>query len=385
MKAQKIKGLLFYLAFLVIFLPLLVDKLHFIETSALKGSYKLADDTTFSLQGWLSGAYQRKKEQYLNDNTSFRPDLIRLINQIDYSMFDKCHAGWDVKGKDRCLFQFPYIDAYYGKDYAGYNQIYSRSTKLKAIQDTLGKLGKHLIVAFLPCKASFYPEYFPNDRVEKTRGMTNFQAYRQLCDSLGIHVVDMDTWFRSMKYTSREPLFSRQGTHWTVYGAILGGDSLIRYMEHLTGIAVEHPNWAETEHSKVPRMGDDDVASEMNLIFPVAEETLAYPKVKEIHDTGRRKINAIYIGDSYMTKMVLNGVIQKMNKQCEYWSYFEEAHNMHENRYATIAEYDWKGAMKTADCIVIAYTLFNLRDFGSGFTESAFNYYYPQGTQQPVN
>lgn len=384
MKAKNIKQLLFYLAFVVIALPLSQDMLQFIGSGALKGSYKLADDTSFSVQGWLSGAYQQKKEKYINDNTGFRPDFIRMINQIDYSLFDKCHAGWDIKGKDRCVFQFPYIDAYYGKDYVGYERIYKRCTKLKAIQDTMARIGKHLIIAFLPSKASFYPEFFPDNRLEQTWGMTNYKAYLQLCDSLGLNLIDMDAWFRSMKSTSKEPLFSKQGIHWTVYGAILGGDSLTRYMELLTNIEVEHPDWSEIEHTDEPRMGDDDVASEMNLIFPVAKETLAYPKIKEIRDTAGRKLNAIYIGDSYMTKMILNGVIQKMNKQCEYWSYFEEMHDLYQYRYAPIAEYDWKGAMKTADCIVIAYTLFNLRDFGSGFIESAYDYYYPKDTTRSL-
>jgi phosphoglycerate dehydrogenase-like enzyme len=37
MKANKIKELLFYLAFVVIVLPLAEDTLHFIDSAALKG------------------------------------------------------------------------------------------------------------------------------------------------------------------------------------------------------------------------------------------------------------------------------------------------------------------------------------------------------------
>ena len=376
---SKIRNRLLYFVFIVLMLPMVQHKLQFIDSGKLKGGFKEASDAEFSIPDWKSGDYQRQKEKYLNDQTGFRADIVRLNNQIDYSLFDKCHTAWTVKGKDHYLFQFPYINAYYGKDYAGYPAILERAIKLKAIQDTLAHLGKSLILAYLPSKASSYPEYFPDNQVAHEIGMTNYKAYRHIGDSLGINQVDMDAWFVSMKNKSKEPLFSMQGIHWTNYGAILGGDSLIRYMERLRNVKVQHPIWSQMEHTSKLRAGDDDIAQELNLIFPVAKETLAYPIIQDVPDSGQKKINAIYIGDSYAHKMIEFGIVYKMNAQCEFWSYYDEMHDINGHKFTYIKQYDWQGAIRKADCVVLAYTLFNFGQLGNGFIEQAYDYYYPSG------
>jgi len=268
---NKTKKWILCFIFIVLALPGLNHKLQFIKSGPLNGSFRAIVDTDFAVGDWIRGTYQRRKELYLNDETGFRPDLVRLNNQVDYSFFDKCHANWTIKGKDGYLFQIPYINAYYGLDYCGYPSILDRAKKIKAIQDTFRRLGKSLILAYLPSKASSYPEYFPDDRVEPNIGPTNYQSFRHVCDSLGINQVDMNAWFVQMKNKSKEPLFTKQGIHWSEYGAILGGDSLIKYIEKLRNIHILHPRWSRTEHTDKLRDGDDDIAQELNLIFPFAK------------------------------------------------------------------------------------------------------------------
>jgi len=370
------KGLLY--AFLVfLFLPMANQQLHFIKSGELNGGFKDADNVSFSIHGWAHREYQAQKERYLNDNTGFRPDMVRLNNQIDYSLFDKCHAGWDIKGTHGYLFEWPYIDAYYGKDFSGYQTIYDKCIKLKAIQDTLFRLGKSLILVYAPSKASYYPEYFPKDRIEKKR-VTNYEVYHHLGDSLGINQVDMDAWFVAMKGKSKEPLFSKQGIHWSKYGAALGADSIMSYIANLRSIHLEHPAWSKMEYTDKLRGGDDDVARELNLIFPVAKETMAYPIVADIPDSMHTTINDIFIGDSYGYKMVDAGIITRMSRQCEYWSNFRDVLEINNNnKYTQMKDYDWHAAIKKTDCVVLVYTLFNFKDLGNGFIEQAYDYYYP--------
>lgn len=370
----KIKNRLWYLVLALLLLPLLQQKLHLVHSSKLQGNFKDADAARFSLAGWKDGSYQNQEEKYLNDNTGFRADIVRLNNQIDFSLFDICHAVWTMKGKDHYLFQYPYIKAYFGRDYVGYDSIHIKALRLKAIQDTLARMGKSLVLVYLPSKASSYPEYFPPAFDGRKRGTTNYEVYRRVCDSLGINQIDMDAWFMSMKNKSREPLFSRQGIHWSNYGAILGGDSLIRYIERLRNVHVSHPLWNRIEHSSKLRCGDDDIATELNLIFPEAKETMAYPIIQDVPDSGRKKINAIYIGDSYAHKMVEFGIVYKMNDQCEFWKYFDEVHDINNHKFAYIRDYDWKSAIDKADCIVLAYTLFNFEQLGNGFIEQAYGW-----------
>lgn len=358
-------------------MPLAEQSLPFIESGKLLGGFKDAADVDFSFQKWTDGSYQHQKELYLNDKTGFRPDMVRVNNQIDYSFFKKCHTGWTIAGLDDFLFQWPYIDAYYGNDYVGYDTILEKTRKLKAIQDTMSRSGKSLIIVYAPSKATYYPEYFPADRTHEKKRMTNLQAYRHVADSMGINQVDMDTWFLSMKNKSKELLFSKQGIHWTTYGAILAGDSLMKYIEKLQKIHIIHPDWSKMEHTDKPRLGDDDVARELNLIFPITKETYAYPIIQDVPDSGWKKPNVIYIGDSYCFKMVGFGIIDKMNAQCEYWGYFKEIRDIHNHSWIPINGYDWKGAINKSDCVLLVYTTFNLKELGNGFIEAAYDYYYP--------
>ena len=372
---NKIKHTLFYLAFAILLLPLAVQKLHFIKSSELKGGFKAAPNIPFSKKEWLSGIYQEQKEKYWNDNIGLRPDMVRFIDQVDFSLFDICHAAWTIKGKNDYLYQFPYVDAYFGRDFAGYEHIRTRCYQLKAIQDTLASLGKTLVLAYLPSKASSYPEYFPNDRIS-AKHQTNYEVYKQIGDSLGINQVDLDIWFRSMKGKSEHPLFTKQGIHWTWYGALIGGDSLARYMEQMTHITTPHPQLINFRRTTKLDAGDDDIARELNLMFPVTTEWADYPEIKEIPYTGR-KINAIYIGDSYAHKMTEFGMLCKVNDQCEFWSYFDEVHDINGHKFAMMRDYDWVAAIRRADCIVLSYTLFNFSDLGNGFIEKAYKHYYP--------
>lgn len=349
------------------------------------GGFKDAEFAHFSLHAWLEGSYQSQKEKYLNDQTGFRPDIVRLNNQVDYTVFDKTHAGWTVKGKNQYLFQYPYIEAYYGDDFVGYPTIRERTIKLKAIQDTLHKLGKTLILVYAPSKASSFPEYFPDNYLQPRKRMTNYDAYRGMADSVGINQVDMDNWFIAMNGKSKEPLFSKQGTHFTTYGAILAGDSLVRYMEDKTGIRMQHPDWSEMEHTDKLRSGDDDVALELNLIFPITKEILAYPVIKDVHNPAERKINAVYIGDSYGHKMVEFGIVHYLNAQCEYWFMFNGVHDLNSGpgftfapKYCDLKDYDWQHSIDKTDCVVLVYTSFNLKDMGNGFVEQEYDHYYPK-------
>ncbi len=369
------KGLLLFLL-IILCLPFAEQCFSFITSGPLDGGYKDADDVTFSVQGWLDGTYQHQKEKYLNDKVGFRPDLVRLNSQIDYSLFDICHSVWTVRGRDNYVFQNPYIEAYLGDDFIGYKKVLENSIKLKAIQDTLGHLGKSLILVYAASKASFYPEYFPDDRQHEQKKMTNQEAYKRAADSLGINQVDLDAWFLSMKHTSKELLFAKQGIHWTTYGVVLAADSLMRYVEKLRNIKIHHPVWTGMEHTTKPDHGDNDVVKGLNLIFPVATETFCYPIVRE-PDTGGIKPNVIYIGDSYAFKMLCFGHMKEMNTQCEYWGYFDDVHVINNGKFTYIRDYDWKGAMNTADCIVLEYTAFNLRNLGNGFIDQAYDFYYP--------
>ena len=374
------KQLLLAGLFILLLLPLAQQVRPFIHRWPLRGAYRVAPKPELSVHTWLDGSYQQGEELYLNDHMGFRTDFVRLNNQVDYSLFNKIHAEWIVVGREHYLYQYPYIDSYYGKDYVGYDTIHEKIRKFKAVQDTLARLGKSLILVHAPCKALYYPGFFPPDSVRAKRGPTNFETYVKVADSAGINQVDFNSWFVSMRDTSRELLYSKKGIHWSIYGSILAGDSLVKCMERLQHIHMPHPYWHTIDREYKARYTDDDLAQLLNMYVPLVKERYSYPRLQYTANTAAKRPKVIFIGDSFCITMMQNGMLQNTTTDWEIWFYFREVYT---SDYLTteivhpLRDCDWQGSLNKADCIVIMYTSHNLKELGDGFIEQMYARYYP--------
>ena len=377
---RKIKTGLSFFIFLVLLLPLAQQCAPFFESEMLHGA-GAAPDAKFGFSEWMNGSYQRSKENFVNDNNGLRSDLVRMNNEIDFALFRKLHGGVVVLGKEHCLYQYPYIDSYYGIDYVGHDTIVEKCRKLRALQDTLARLGKSLILAHAPCKAYYWPEYFPEDSRRPYRGSANFDVYLHVADSMGINQVDFNTWFVAMKGKSKELMYSKQGIHWSIYGAILAGDSLVRYVEKLRHIRMVHFQLNNVVHTSKARYTDDDIAKILNLAVPVTREVFAYPDVNYIPDPYARKPRMIFIGDSFLWSWMSIGTMENVTSYWEYWNYFSTVFNYEYPASGVsydIKDWNWRAALDSTDCVVIMYTAQNLKQLGSGFIEQAYDRYYPK-------
>jgi len=373
-----IKNGILIIFFSILLLPFLQQNLPFISSGRLYGYTPEAPNVAFSFEKWWDGSYTQEKNKYLNDNVGFRPDMVRLNNQVNYSLCHAIHTGRIVEGMDHYLYINNYTDGYYGRDFIGYDSIRHTMVKLKAIQDTLQRMGKTLILAYSPSKEFVYPEYIPLYLRSKVRTITNFDAMVHTGDSLGINQVNFNSWFMGMKNKTTEAIYARQGIHWTIYGSYLAADSLARAIERLRHIHMPHPVWTKMEHSNIPKYGDNDIALTLNLIYPIVSETFTYPEVTYPQDKSMVKPNVIYIGDSFLIAWDAQWVLDNLNNNWQIWYYMKGFMNK-DNRLngSTMADFDWVSAIKNTDCVVIMYTTGNLPELGDGFIERAYNYYYP--------
>ncbi len=377
---KKVKNGLLVFVFAVLLLPLLQQNLQVIDSGRLFGYYTNTADTSFSLVGWFGGTYQAREAIFLNDHMGFRPDLLRLNGQIDYSVFQKMDYG-GVIGSDNYLYYTDYINAYYGKDFQGYEKLHKKMKMLKDIQDTLACLGKSLIMVYAPDKAWYYSEHIPQNLIVLNRKPNNYKTSACMGDSLGINQIDLNKWFLTLKDTTKELLYSKQGIHWTNYGSILGGDSIIKYIEALQHIHMPHPEWLRVLHTTQARVPDRDIGNLLNLIFPIANETYCYPELFYTTDSTTTKPNFIFVGDSYCVNLILTGVMQHMSREWQFWFGFQSVFNKDNYKtgvYLHIDTYDWKSELNKADCIVVLNTPMNAFNLGGGFIDSAYNYYYPK-------
>ncbi|MBC7553859.1 MAG: hypothetical protein H7257_07755, partial [Taibaiella sp.] len=191
--ASSVKQGIFYFLFAVLLLPLLQLYLPFVKSAPLSGIGS-APDVNFSFADWWEGTYQQKKSKYFDDNVGFRADFVRVNSQLNYSVFNYIHAGHIIEGEQNYLYMSDYIDSYYGRDFIGADSIRRQMVKLKAVQDTLQKLRKTLVLAYAPSKEFMYPEYIPA-KLRGKRTTTNFETYLHTGTSVGINQLDLNTWY----------------------------------------------------------------------------------------------------------------------------------------------------------------------------------------------
>ncbi len=379
MTGNKIKNGLLFLLFSILFLPMLQKAFPFIKSAPLNGEYIVAADTIFTPEKWFDGIYWNRKSKYINDNMGLRPDIIRLNNQVDFSLFKKIHSEWRLLGENSCIFQDVYIYSYLGRDYDGYPYIQEKVRKLKAIQDTLGKLGKSLVFIHAPCKAFYYPEYFPKRYKDTVKCMSNYEAYKKIGDSLGLEQIDFNAWFRGMKNSSPELLYPKQGFHWSAYGSLIAADSLTRYIERRQNIHMIHPVWDKIEHTDKPRYKDDDIARSMNLVWPLAHETFSYPELRYTSDRQATKPRVIYIGDSFLFEWTDQWVLQNTDSTWHIWYYNQSIIDKDNSLKAMhmLNDSERIRQIDDADCIVIMFTSRNMSKMDQGFAEQIYQHFYP--------
>lgn len=298
MKNQRTKILLFTGFVFVLILPLIQAKVDVFHEEPLHGGVIIASKPEYSSSGWLTGEYQADMEKFINDNIGFRPFLVRLHNQIQFSLFKQASAKGVVIGKDNYLFEQAYIDAYHGQYFLGEKNLINKVEALKELQTELGKSGKTLIVVLPPGKASFYPEYFPKNTKGEATDSTFYKAYSKLLPAYGVNCFDVNKWFLQMKDTTQHILYPQYGIHWSEYGAAIAADSLIQQVERLSGRNLPELKITDIRKQNYSEGTDNDIEWGMNLLKSLPSQTLSYPTI-EWDYAGTDTTNMLVIGDSF--------------------------------------------------------------------------------------
>ena len=94
--------------------PAIQKKYAIFQVKKLDGDFVLTEKPVFSWTDWFDGRFQMTYDKYLEDHIGFRDFLVRLTNQIDYSLYRIPHAEGVIVGKDDQLIEYDYIRAYTG-------------------------------------------------------------------------------------------------------------------------------------------------------------------------------------------------------------------------------------------------------------------------------
>lgn len=383
MELNTARGRLFAFIALIVSLPLLNHNFHFITSAGLEGVSPKTAEVPFSPENWWNGSYQEQCNTQINDSIAFRPDLVRLTNQLDYWLFHKVNAEKVILGYDGQLFGRMYIEEYNTVNPIPDSTIRRTCNRIKKLQDTLDKLGKTFIMAYSPSKPYVFPSKIPLYLRRHGSRASNYHLFRHYEDSLGIRQLDFNEWFSKITDTSRYPLMPRMGIHWSHYGSALAADSLGKFIERERRMRMPRLTIKEMTITDVPRDPDADLGGIMNLVYPMTREKLAYPFFV-FNDTGvARKPKIIFVGDSYIWLWMGTGVANGMSDGWEFWEHFTDVWNSKiisgEEPVKHIETYNWQASLADADCIVLMFNATNYKELllHSNFLESAYRHYFP--------
>lgn len=346
----------------------------FLEIKSLKGAYiphkkiKLLDST------WFAGDFQREYELYLNDTIGFHQDFIRIRNQIDYSLFNKCHS-YDIEvGKNGYLIATSHIDYHLGKIHTRETKIDSTVTMLQQINDSLAKRNKTLVILFAPNRGAYYKELTPPWYDLRKVHESDYECYIRLLSKTNVNVLDCYQWFLSEKSKAKFPLFTKCGIHWSVYGAALAGDSLVRWIENKRGVDMPDVNFDEIELSTKARNDDADLNNAINLIWDIKNDLMAYPKLK-FNKSGKAKIKKLFVGDSFFFNMGATSIPDNAFGEYAFWYYNNTIFSNNPTNGKTVGALSLKEELEKYDVITIISTEINLKDLGWGFIRNMWNTY----------
>ncbi len=369
------KKLIYIIILVVLFLPLLQKLTGIPKVKKLKGYFKEYKYEPISVDGVLEGKYQSTTESYIDKHIGYRPELVRLHNQIDYSLFGELHAAGVIVGKDKYIYEHNYIKAHYGQDFIGDEQVEKKVLQIKRIQDSLAASNTHLFVLIAPGKGSFYPEFIP-DRYGKAGARTNYEAYLEYLEKYDVAYLDFNRWFREMKDTSRYTLYPQCGIHWSTYGAALAFDSIISYMENVSGKKMVNFHWDDVLVTDSPKDPDYDVGGSLNLMFHIDHKPLAYAKLKFGDEATAWKPNFITVADSFYWQFFSKLGSGRIFQNDGFLYYNRQYYNSKASKVKNIGEFNLKEEIEKQDFVMLLTTDANLYKFPYGFADSLVPNYY---------
>ena len=241
-----------------------------------------------------------------------RSILVRLRNQLHYSLFDEIHAKNVIQGPTGLLYEENYLRAAQGSDSMSNGEINARMSFLESVVQST-KAEHRLVLA--PGKAavldtSFWPEAY---RKPKGKGYNaNYLGIKQWLknrDSIEV----LDYMGRFMESDPKELLsFPTNGIHWSQFSIAL---ILHEWLVDLPGVQSEIQDTLPC----APYGTDEDIEGSMNVLLNL-KDAQSYRLVTQVKRTGIPP-KILIIGDSFAWGFVNDNLLKLAGDSSEFWYY----------------------------------------------------------------
>lgn len=382
------RNLLYILLVLILSLPGILGITCLYEEKPLHGDIdknNLFSPIDFCWDIWFEGSFQKEMEKSAAAGTGARNFLVRTANQLNYNLLRTTDNDNVVIGKEDYLYEKGYITAYSGRNFCGEYFISHAIDDFKRLQQILKeKFGTDLVLIFEPGKAGTFPEFIPENERRHGDVTDNYSVFIKECNKQNLAFLDLQNYFLKMKDTSRYPLFSPYGVHWTTYGMYLATDTLLSYLGKATGLNIADIQINDIRLTDTTKDVDFDLENTLNLLYDLPRKSFAFPAVT--WDTaGRDRPKVLTIADSYFWMMHNHGLPHMAFANEVYWYY-----------YKTIFPYIWldnprwikdidrRAVTEKQDVILFMITEMNLYRAFWGFTDELLGWYDTSRVKDPL-
>ena len=372
-----LKRILFILFFVTLCGELIQNYRKWYVSEPLQGGIVVIPKPQFTLDNWFSVNYQDSTMKYYEQNLDSHVFLTRLNTQIAYSTFGEISAVRVEEGKNHFLFDNGYIESYIGKDFVEENKVIEKVNKLAYVQAELKKRNVDLLFLITPGKPSHYPEYLPEkyDLNRKTR--SNYDAYTEEFEKQKINFIDCRKYFLKLKPTTKHPLFTRYGVHWSIYGSTIAADTMIKYLENLRHIDMMDYYYNGGRETTIPEKTDADILYAMNLLRTYPSLPMYYPNLVLKKDSAKVKPNILFVGDSFLWSWIGmdNFIPNIVDSKSAFWYYSQVVGWPQVNRQDNypVSKLNLKDETLHRDIIVIVYSESSLVNCGYNFIEQMYD------------
>jgi hypothetical protein len=374
MRKINIKHILLLIILFTISVPLIQKSIElFPEAKPLVGAAYSNTDTIFTLQNWIEGDFQKKKDKYLEQQFKERNFIVRLNNQINFLAFKKVSTRDVVVGKNNYLFQGNYFNAMNGADLIPVNITKERIRKLAVLKDSLFKRGIYLDFVIAPSKSRYYKEYAPKEWLQENGGVTNYSTVLSECKKQSIEIFDVNDWFLKIKPTQKYQLFPKTGIHWSNYGSVLFTDSLVNRIKKGVNLPIPELDIINVKLSSQLAPLDHDLGAAINLLDSIPVDAMPYPQYVWYNDSTKIKVKALFIADSYLWNIYYQGLTVNIFSDITYNYYNTTMYNdKSATPIGTFSRDKCRETILSHKTIIILLSEPNLQDMGWGFIDWAY-------------
>lgn len=372
---------------LVLFLPTLQHSLNILPSTTLIGKEADPPRAQWSAAGWLNGSFQQQYTKRRDSRLGLRDYFIKTYNQLHFSLFHRIVSttGTNVViGKDNWLYEDVYIKKFNTASKENGSLINAKVQKLRILQDQLEELGIAFVFVIAPSKAEVYPEYIPENLLNKPlpRGMTtDYQQAITALEKHGIHFVDSHTLFLDEK-NKEYHLFGPSGVHWNKYGAYLAWENIAALVEDHLRVPLHFPALEQIERRPSEPV-DADLGGLLNFwdtafTSPVTD----YPVFDIPLTENTEKPSLLIIGDSFLFTLVDTVERAGLAREVDAWYYCKRHYSYPSqgNKIDTttvidkpmdLETIDWQNQLFRKDLVILVATEYWLPELGFGFIEEA--------------